>query len=138
MSRVAGTGVSLSGSAGDAELIVLRFFEGADGEKFVAARDAAVGGHAQQAFERCGEAGYVFGGDALEVVIAADRAVGGELARNWRKAGTKAHSAARAPPRQAADDGGGEIPESASARAAAGQRVAGGAIHNSRVFLRVA
>jgi len=111
------------------------FAEGTNREEFVAAWDAPVCRHAQKALERSGKAGDVFRRDALEVVIAADGAVSGEFARNRSEAGAKARSAARAPPRQAADESGGEVQESTSARAAAVRRTTGGANHHSWVVL---
>jgi len=52
----------------------------------VAARDAPVGGHAEEAFERGGKTRDVFGRDALQILIAADGAMRGELAGNRREA----------------------------------------------------
>jgi len=111
------------------------FAEGTNGEEFVAAWDAPVCRHAQKALERGEKAGDVFRRDALEIAIAADGAVGGESAGNRREAGAEARSAARAPPRQAADESGSEVRESASTRTATARRTASGANHHGWVVL---
>jgi len=124
------------GLAGNTELVVVGFFaEGTNREELVAARNASVGRHAEEAFERGGKAGYMFGGNALEIVITADRAMRGKFAGNRREARAKARSAARATPRQTADKRGSEIQEIAPARTAAARRTTGGANHHSWVFL---
>jgi hypothetical protein len=124
------------GLAGDTKLVVWSFFaERANRKELVAARDAPVGRHAEEALERSGKAGYMFGSDALEIVIAANGAMRGKFAGNRNEAGTEARAAARASPRQAADESGGEIQEIASARTATAWRSAGGANHHSWVFL---
>jgi len=116
-------------SAGDAELVVVSLFERTNGEELVATGDAAVGGHAEEALQRGGKAGYVFGCDALQFVIAADGAVSGKAVGERRRPAAKADSAARASPRQTAYDGGREVPKGASARPATGRRMAGWANH---------
>ena len=103
-------------------------------EKLVPARDAAVGRHAKETFEGSGEAGYVFGSDALEITIAANGTVSRKFAGNRNQAGAEACTATGASPRQPAENGSGEIHEVTSARAAAGRRVAGGANHQSCSF----
>jgi hypothetical protein len=124
------------GLAGDAETVVAGFFaEGTNGEEFVAAWDAPVCRHAQKALERRKKARDVFRRDAPEILVAADGTVSGEFAGNRSEAGAEARSAARAPPRQAADESGGEVQESASARAAAARRTAGGANQHGWVVL---
>ena len=111
------------------------FAEGTNGEEFVAAWDAPVGGHAQKALERGGKARDVFRGYALEILISANGAVRREFAGYRRETGAEAGSAARASPRQAADQGGGEVQKVSSARTATARRTAGGANHHSWVFL---
>ena len=114
---------------GDAELVVVSFFEGTNREELMTAGDATVGGHPEKALERRGEAGYVLGGDALEILIPAYRAVRGEAVGEWRWAAAKTYSAAGTSPGQAADQCSDEINESASARPTADPRMAGGANH---------
>ena len=80
-------------SAGDAELVVVNFLEGTNGEELVAAGDAAVCGHAQEALEPGGKSGDMLGCDALEIVIAADGAVGAETVGQRRRSTTKTCSA---------------------------------------------
>ena len=116
-------------SAGDAELVVVILFERTNGKELVATGDAAVGGHAEEALERGGKAGHVFGCDALQIVIAADGAVSGKAVGERRSPTAKADSAARASPRQTAYNGGREVPKGASARPTAGRRMAGWANH---------
>jgi hypothetical protein len=124
-----------SGSAGNAELIVVDLLaERTNGEKFVAARDTAVSGHAEQALEQREEASDVFGSDALEITIAANGAVSGKLVGEWDTAGAEARSAEGAPPRPAADKSSGKIHECTSPRPATCRRVAGGANHQSCSF----
>jgi hypothetical protein len=73
------------GLAGDTEPVAWSFFaEGANRKELVTARDAAVGRHAEEAFERSGKAGYMFGSDTLEIVIAANGAMRGKFAGNRR------------------------------------------------------
>jgi len=69
------------GLAGDTEPVVWSFFaEGANRKELVAARDAPVGRHAEEAFERSGKASYMFRSDTLEIVIAANGAMRGKFA----------------------------------------------------------
>ena len=120
--------------AGDAELVVLSFPEGPDREELVATGDAAVGGHAEEPFEGCREAGDVLGGNALELVVAADGAVRGKAVGEWSRPATKAGCTTGASPGQAADKGGGEIHEGTLARPTAGRRMAGGTNHQRCSF----
>jgi hypothetical protein len=115
--------------AGDAELVVVNFLEGTNGEELVTAGDAAVGGHPEEALESGSKAGDMLWGDAFEVVIAADGAVRGKAVgkRGWPAA--KARATPGAPPWQASDQGRGKIRQGASARPTAGRRMAGGTNH---------
>ena len=112
----------------------MNFLERTNGEKLVAAGNATIGGHTEQAFERSGKAGYVLWSDALEILIAADSAMSGKAVGERRGAAAKALSAAGAPPRQAADKSGGEIHKCTSARPTAGRRMAGGTNHQRCSF----
>ena len=96
----------------------------------MAARLAAVGGHAQEAPETGEHALGIFGRNALEVLIPTDGAMGAECVTQWHHTGIKAFVASFTTPGQKPDHTEDVVGKRASARPSGTLRTADWAIHS--------